>query len=138
MYSACVTVAEYRTRTRWERFLFRASRHPIIAHLAIPPLLFLVLYRVPFDSPGTWRRERRGVHLTNAGIAAVIGVLGLALGFDAVALIELPIMVVGAIAKRGFSMSARAHSRSTMPCSSGASWGDTSTAPAARRAILSE
>ena len=46
-------------------------------------------------------------------------------------------MRVGAIATRGLSMSASAHSRSTMPCSSGACCGVTSWAPAAARAILS-
>ena len=44
---------------------------------------------------------------------------------------------VGAIATRGLSMSASAHSRSTMPCSAGACWGVTSRAPAAASAILS-
>ncbi len=46
-------------------------------------------------------------------------------------------MRVGAIATRGLSMSASAHSRSTMPCSFGACCGETSRAPAAARAILS-
>ncbi len=43
-----------------------------------------------------------------------------------------------AMATRGFGMSASAQSRSTMPCSSGASCGVTSRAPAVRSAILSE
>ena len=47
-------------------------------------------------------------------------------------------MRVGAIATRGLSMSASAHSRSTMACSSGASFGVTTLAPAADSAILSE
>ena len=47
-------------------------------------------------------------------------------------------MRVGAIATRGLCMSASAHSRSTMPCSSGACCGVTSPAPAVRSAILSE
>jgi hypothetical protein len=44
---------------------------------------------------------------------------------------------VGATATRGLSMSASAHSRSTIACSSGACFGDTSRAPAAASAILS-
>ena len=47
-------------------------------------------------------------------------------------------MRVGAIATRGLSMSASAHSRSTIACSSGASCGVTTLAPAADSAILSE
>ena len=45
---------------------------------------------------------------------------------------------VSAIATRGLGMSASAHSRSIMPCSSGASSGVTTRARIARRAILSE
>src|SRR5579859_2036259 len=47
-------------------------------------------------------------------------------------------MSVSAIATRGLGMSARAHSRSTTPCRSGASAGLTSRAPAVRSAILSD
>ena len=47
-------------------------------------------------------------------------------------------MSVSAIATRGFGMSASAHSRSIMPCSSGASSGVTTRARIAFSAILSE
>ena len=45
---------------------------------------------------------------------------------------------VSAIATLGFGMSASAHSRSTMPCSCGASSGVTSRPPIAYSAIRSE
>src|SRR5690242_10452876 len=72
IYSACLTVEEYLALPPLRRFLHRVFRHPIVANLILPPLVFLVLYRVPFDAPRDWRKERRGVHLTNLAIAALL------------------------------------------------------------------
>jgi omega-6 fatty acid desaturase (delta-12 desaturase) len=97
IYSTCLTVLEYRALPRWRRVAYRAARHPLVAQLLIPPLVFLVLYRVPFDTPRGWRRERRGVHATNAALVAVLGGLALLLGIGPVLLVQLPIMVIAAI-----------------------------------------
>jgi acyl-lipid omega-6 desaturase (Delta-12 desaturase) len=79
------------------RCLVHLTNHPIVANLRLPPLVFVVLYRVPFDAAKGWRRERRGVYLTNLGLAALIGGLGLAIGYDRVAVVQLPIMVIASI-----------------------------------------
>jgi omega-6 fatty acid desaturase (delta-12 desaturase) len=63
----------------------------------IPPLVFLVLYRFPFDTPKDWVHERRSVYLTNASIAAAVLALGLSFGFVAVLMVQLPIIVVTTI-----------------------------------------
>jgi omega-6 fatty acid desaturase (delta-12 desaturase) len=97
IYSTCLTVAEYRALSRWRRAVYRLSRQPLIAIVLLPPLIFLLLYRVPFDAPGTWARERSAVFGTNIAIAAVIGGLGLLLGFEQVLLVQLPIMVIASI-----------------------------------------
>jgi omega-6 fatty acid desaturase (delta-12 desaturase) len=97
IYSSCLTVAEYRALSRGRRLLFRITRHPVVTNLLLPPFVFLVLYRVPFDMPKTWRRERRAVHLTNAAIAALAAGLGLLIGFDQLLLGQLPILVIGAV-----------------------------------------
>ncbi len=98
IYSACLTVGEYRALSRREKFLYRLPRHPIVAHFILPPLVFLLLYRVPFDTPKHWTAERRSVWGTNLVIAACVAALGLTLGFGAVALVQLPIVVVTTIA----------------------------------------
>ncbi|GAN75917.1 fatty acid desaturase family protein [Acidisphaera rubrifaciens] len=98
IYSTCVTSAEYRAMGRGRRWRFRALRHPVVAHLLLPPLVFLVLYRIPFDAPRGWRRERRGVHLTNLGLAALYGGLCLLLGVWPVMLVLLAVMIPAAIA----------------------------------------
>jgi omega-6 fatty acid desaturase (delta-12 desaturase) len=97
IYSTCLTTAEYRALPRRERLLYRLLRHPLVALVLLPPLVFLALYRLPFDTPQTWRRERLSVHGTNLALIALFTTLGLTLGFGAVALVQLPIMVVAAI-----------------------------------------
>jgi omega-6 fatty acid desaturase (delta-12 desaturase) len=97
IYSACLTVKEYGALSRRQRLLYRLVRHPLIAHIVIPPLVFLVLYRVPFDTPSDWVRERWSVHLTNTSLAAVAVMLGLMFGFDAVLKVQFPIIVVTTI-----------------------------------------
>src|SRR5882724_6850254 len=54
IYSACLTVEEYLALPPRRRFLYRAVRHPIVANFILPPLVFLVLYRIPFDAPSGW------------------------------------------------------------------------------------
>ena len=49
IYSACPTVREYQALSRWRRLLYRLPRHPLIAHVLLPPLIFVLLYRLPFD-----------------------------------------------------------------------------------------
>jgi len=97
IYSACLTVAEYNAMTRWQRFLYRLPRHPIVAHVVLPPLVFVILYRVPFDTPAKWARERRAVYWLNAALVAIVCGLGLAVGFVPVLLVQLPVMVVASI-----------------------------------------
>ena len=97
IYSACLTVREYRALTPWRRFLYRLPRHPLIANVLLPPLVFLLLYRTPFDTPRDWVRERRSVHLTNAALAVLFGTLMTLFGWREVLLVHLPIMVVASI-----------------------------------------
>ena len=97
IYSSCLTVAEYRQLGRRARRHHRLLRHPVIAHLLLPPVVFILLYRLPFDAPRDWRHERRAVHLTNAAVVAVFVGLGLAFGFGRVLVVHLPIMAMAAI-----------------------------------------
>src|SRR5216683_8378931 len=97
IYSSCLTVAEYRALGRWRRRLVRLANHPIVANLLLPPLVFVILYRVPFDAAKGWRHERLGVYLTNLALADFIGGLGLAVGYGRVAAVQLPIMVIASI-----------------------------------------
>lgn len=97
LYSACLTVAEYLALSRWKRLLYRLPRHPLVANLLLPPVVFLLLYRWPFDTPRSWRNERRSVWMTNAALAAAFGTLCILLGWREVLLVHLPIMIVASI-----------------------------------------
>ena len=97
IYSACLTVEEYRALSPWRRFLYRLPRHPLMAQVAIPPLIFLVLYRVPFDTPKDWTRERRSVWGTNLAILALWGVLAYFFGITGVLMVQLPIVIISTI-----------------------------------------
>ncbi len=97
IYSTCLTVNEYRALGYWRRLGYRLIRHPLVANVVLPPLVFLVLYRLPFDAPEEWRRERRAVYGTDLALIAVIGGLGLLVGFGSVVAVQLPVMVIAAI-----------------------------------------
>jgi acyl-lipid omega-6 desaturase (Delta-12 desaturase) len=97
IYSSCLTVAEYRALARWRRLFYRFVHNPLVSSVLLPPLVFLFLYRVPFDTPKTWTRERRAVYATNCTIGTVIIALGLLVGFERVLIVHLPIMVIASI-----------------------------------------
>ena len=97
IYSSCLTVAEYRALSPGARWRYRTLRHPLVANILVPPLVFILLYRLPFDMPKSWRRERLMVHLTTLAIVATLGGLGLPLGYECVAAVQLPVLVLAAI-----------------------------------------
>src|SRR3546814_5922355 len=80
LYSSCLTVAEYQALSPRRKRWYRLKRHTLVANFLLPPLIFLVLYRVPFDTPKGWRRERRAVYMTDLALLALIGGRGLGNG----------------------------------------------------------
>lgn len=97
IYSSCLTVAEYRALTPWQRWRHRITRHPLVANVLLPPLVFIVLYRVPFDTPKARRRERRAVYLTDLVLIAGLGGLGALVGFGRMAAVQGPVIVLASI-----------------------------------------
>lgn len=97
IYSTCLTVAEYRRLTPGQRKRYSFARHPLVANLLFPPLVFLLLYRLPFDMPKNWRRERREVVFTNIALVFVYGGLGLLVGFGNMLSVQLPVSIIAAI-----------------------------------------
>jgi omega-6 fatty acid desaturase (delta-12 desaturase) len=98
IYSSCLTVRAYSALSRRQRLLYRLPRHPLVANLLLPPLVFVLLYRLPFDTPRGWRRERRSVHVTNLALVATFGLLVFLFRWQTVLLIHLPVMVIASIA----------------------------------------
>ncbi len=98
IYSACLTLQEYMALSPLRRRLYRLSRHTLVAQFILPPLVFLLLFRIPLDAPAAWRKERRGVYFTNAALVILLGGLVALLGWRAVLLVQLPIMIFASVA----------------------------------------
>lgn len=98
IYSTCLTVEEYRERSPWQRLLYRLPRHPVLAHFIFPPLVFILLYRFPFDTPKDWTAERRSVLGTNLAIVAWVVALSSVFGWRAVLMVHLPIVTITTVA----------------------------------------
>ena len=94
LYATCITLAEYRAMSHWGRFSYRAVRHPLLAHVLLPPLVFLFLYRVPFETPKSWARERRSVYLTNFAVILLAATLMMLLGVWQVLLVQVPVIAL--------------------------------------------
>ncbi len=97
IYSSCLTTAEYLGLGRWCKRRYRFLNHPVVANILLPPLIFIVLYRVPFDATTGWKRERCAVYLTDLALIALIGGLGLVVGYGRVAAVQLSTMTVASI-----------------------------------------
>jgi omega-6 fatty acid desaturase (delta-12 desaturase) len=96
IYSSCLTVEEYQGLSRWRRIAHRIVQHPVVALVIVPPLVFLLVYRVPFDTPKSWRKERFVVYATNMALLGAFLLLGWGLGFRNVLLVQLPIVAIAA------------------------------------------
>ena len=97
LYSSCATLKEYQALPRGKRLLYRLIRHPAVTQLLLPPVVFLLVYRLPFDAPRNWHRERRSVLFTNVVLAAALGILTLAFGWQSVLIVQVPIIVVASV-----------------------------------------
>lgn len=98
IYVKCITVEEYQALSARGKLLYRLGQHPLVTQFLIPPFVFLLVYRTPFDTPKSWWRERRSVFLTNLAQFALFATLIGCFGWRTVALVHLPIMVVASIA----------------------------------------
>ncbi len=96
-YTDCLTLAEYQNLSRFKRFLYRLSHNPVLIHLLLPPVLFLMIYRVPYDLPASRKAERRSVYALDLVLLLVYGSLVYIFGLKTVLLVHLPSMVLAAI-----------------------------------------
>jgi acyl-lipid omega-6 desaturase (Delta-12 desaturase) len=97
IYSGCLTLKEYEALSPIRQRLYRAALHPLISQLLLPPLVFIAAYRIPFDTPRGWKKERVGVHLTNLAIGGFLLTLILLLGWKPVLLVQLPVIAMASI-----------------------------------------
>lgn len=87
-----MTVEEYQTATRWQRFSYRLYRHPLIMFGLGSTLLFALIYRFPVA--GSRPRDKVSVLITDAAILAVIAGAWLTVGVRVLVLVQAPILII--------------------------------------------
>jgi omega-6 fatty acid desaturase (delta-12 desaturase) len=93
-----LTLSEYIQLSRWQRYLYRLYRHPLILFGIGPIIYFGVLQRWPWHLPRNWKRERLSVHGTNLLLIAVFAVGIWVFGAKTFLAIHLPILTLAASA----------------------------------------
>jgi omega-6 fatty acid desaturase (delta-12 desaturase) len=90
-----MTLEEYEAASTMERLKYKAYRHPLFLFFIAPTLLFVLQQRLPV---GFWDNKKfvASAILTNLGIAAILGVFYTLGGWQAIALVWLPSIAVGA------------------------------------------
>jgi omega-6 fatty acid desaturase (delta-12 desaturase) len=97
IYSGCLTLREYEALSPMRQRLYRAALHPLVAQLLLPPVVFIIVYRFPFDTPKGWQKERLSVYATNLAIGGFLLTMTLLLGWQPVLLVQLPVIVMASI-----------------------------------------
>lgn len=98
IYSDCITISEYKSMSRFKRLFYRISQNPVVTIFLMPPFIFFLVYRISFDTPKTWLRERWGVYLTNLGLLICYGGLIHFLNIRAVTLVTFTVIYPASVA----------------------------------------
>lgn len=89
-----LTVGEYLALPKWGRFKYRVYRHPVVLFFIGAALHFMVVHRIPTIVPRSWRRERRSIVWTDVAVLAVTVLVGVAIGFKALVMVQLPLTLL--------------------------------------------
>ncbi|CAI9120215.1 fatty acid desaturase family protein [Brytella acorum] len=97
MYSDCITTSEYKKMKSLRKIFYRISINPILTILIMPPFIFFIVYRIAFDTPRSWIRERMGVYLTNLCLFLTYSALIWFMGWKTVALVSFLVIYPAAV-----------------------------------------
>jgi omega-6 fatty acid desaturase (delta-12 desaturase) len=89
-----MTVDEYLKASRWVRIKYRFARNPLCLFIIGPPILFLIIHRLPSKKGGG--RGLQSIHATNLGILIFSILMSALIGLKAFLLIQLPVLMVAA------------------------------------------
>lgn len=90
-----LTIEEYLSQSKWNRFKYRFYRHPLFLFGIAPILIFILQNRL--SSKYMNIRERLYLHLTNLALVAIIVLLIWAIGWKAYLMIQLPVIYISAV-----------------------------------------
>jgi omega-6 fatty acid desaturase (delta-12 desaturase) len=85
-----LTLEEYRALSPFGRLRYRLYRHPLVMFGLGPIFTFLISNR--YTHQGASSRDRGSVVMTNLGLAALVVILGLAMGWKNYLMIQIPVL----------------------------------------------
>lgn len=94
---ATLTVVEYRSLPRWQRFKYRMYRHPLVLFGLGPSYIYFLTNRLPYGMMHSAKYWLSAMG-TNLGIAVALGLIVWFGGWQPLALIFVPTTLVGATA----------------------------------------
>lgn len=87
-----MTVKEYQKSSKWEKFVYRLYRNPVVMFGLGPIYLFLVDNR--FNRKGARKKERINTYVINASLVLVYALMIWAIGWQAFLLVQLPVIYI--------------------------------------------
>lgn len=91
-----LTVREFFERTRWQRFLYRLYRHPVVLFGFGPAYLFLLQHRLPIGLMKAGRIYWVSAMATNAAALLILGSLVYLFGLATVSAVFFPVLLTAA------------------------------------------
>lgn len=87
-----MTVDEYVASTKWQRFIYRMYRNPLVMFGLGPIYIFLFNYR--FNTKTAKKKERINTYITNVAIVGVAALMCWAIGWQSFLLIQGPMFFI--------------------------------------------
>jgi omega-6 fatty acid desaturase (delta-12 desaturase) len=95
IFADCLTVEEYYALSPLKRLAYRITHHPLTFYPFVTPLMLAIGTRFPLGLDKSAKAARRNVYIADVALVGLYTTLGLSFGWLEVALVQLPILVMG-------------------------------------------